>query len=271
MPRRSRFRACDMRSLTFYLLIHTLAWGAVGAVIARWATVPRWLGAAVSIVVPVLGAAGLAGMRLLADQPLPLRATPAWRRLGWAAIGGGVLVGLAAWLPWAAGEVEGSAEELEVVEAGFDLASVAQLPILGTLLGLALVACGVVVVRSGIAAAVGTAAMVAWIPAAIAGGLILSESVVDDLGDKADRVANAASFMGAAHAQVSTEYSIGSGPYLCLLGSLVVLLWAFVWALRAGMQPLGAGSDGARVPTAWEPSRSAAAPIESTDQAEWEW
>lgn len=102
-------------------------------------------------------------------------------------------------------------------------------------------------------------------------GLILSESVVDDLGDKADRVANAASFMGAAHAQVSTEYSIGSGPYLCLLGSLVVLLWAFVWALRAGMQPLGAGSDGARVPTAWEPSRSAAAPIESTDQAEWEW
>ena len=109
--------------------------------------------------------------------------------MGWAAIGGGVLVGLAAWLPWAAGEVEGSAEELEVVEAGFDLASVAQLPILGTLLGLALVACGVVVVRSGIAAAVGTAAMVAWIPAAIAGGLILSESVVDDLGDKADRVA----------------------------------------------------------------------------------
>ena len=40
-----------MRSLTFYLLIHTLAWGAVGAVIAQWARVPRWLGAAVVLLV----------------------------------------------------------------------------------------------------------------------------------------------------------------------------------------------------------------------------
>lgn len=219
-------------SLLFFSSLHILLWGAIGAVLAARAEVPRWIGVLASVVFPVVGALALFIAWLHAGRPSAKAAPASWRRGGWIGVAGGALILCAAWLPWASAEMQGRAEDLEVADVGFDSGSFTALILLGSLLGLMVAGCAYAVVRTGRGAWLIASVLPAASAAVIAGTLVLTEGFIDELGDKGDKMANATTVVGLADAEVSTEYSIGLGPYFCLLGSMIVVLWAFVWAVR---------------------------------------
>lgn len=270
-----------MTALLFYSLLHILVWGTIGAVIAARAGVSRWIGILVSVVFPVLGSMTLLFVWFKKGQPRARTAPATWRKLGWVGVGGGLLVVLAAWLPWVSADVHGAAQELEVADFGFQSSSLGGLALLGSVMGISIAACFYGAIRTGRGAWLIATALLAWLPAAVAGGLVLSEGFIDDLGDKADDVANAATVVSSVSAEVSAEYSIGSGPYLCLLSSLFVLLWAFFLAVRVPLAADAANDSGSGDPTpklmspgsdwddGWEEGSSGQRSIDAG--SDWDW
>lgn len=233
-----------MTILLFYLLLHVLLWGAIGAVLAMRAGVSRWIGVLVSVFFPVLGSLGLLLVWWQAGRPPGRVASAAWRRLSWIGVAGGALILIAAWLPWISGEVRGQAEDLEVADFGFDSASFDEMVLLGSLLGVLVAAFAYAAVRTGRGAWPIASALAAWLGAFIAGGLVLTEGFIDEIGHRGDDLANATTVVSSVHAELNTDYSIGLGPYVCLLGSMIVLIWAFVWGLKAPSMAVAEGWRG---------------------------
>lgn len=277
-----------MLTLLFYILLHCLFWGAVGAVVAQRAHVSRWLGAIVSIVLPVIGSLVLLIIAARQTDAPQGAVAKSWRAWGWAGVAGGLAIAAAAWLSWPDARLGASAVDRELLDFGLHVADLEQLALIGTLTGLAIAGCSYAVVRTGRRAwAIGAAAL-AWLPTFTAGLLILSEGFIDDMGEKAEHAANVVEVVQVAQAEVDAEYSIGAGPYLCLLGGLAVLVWVAYWSLRAPGAPLPSVSDYAVQPAGyptddwtptgrqsesdgWDDWASPTSQPPSDNRSEWEW
>lgn len=279
-----------MLTLLFYLLLHCLFWGAVGAVLASRAHLSRWVGATLSIVLPILGAIGLLIASRRHDGSARNPAPKSWRRWGWIGVVGGSAIAAAALLSWPDAKVGASAQERELVDLGLHLADIEQLGLVAIVIGLAIAGCSYVVVRTGRRGWAISAAALAWLPAFFSGLLILSEGFIDDLGERMEHAANAVEVAQVAQAQVDSEYSIGAGPYVCLIGGMAVMFWVAYMSFRAPVttetsshtdsqarasvgEPSGGWSDsrGQEDSISWADWSSKPSNGASVDRTEWDW
>ncbi len=243
-----------MLTLLFYLTLHCLFWGAVGAVLAQRVGFSRWLGALISIVLPVIGAVILLVIGSRRDESPVGPVAKQWRDWGWVGVAGGVAIVAASWLSWPGASVDAEAQEREILDFGLDLADLEQLALVGTITGLAIAGCSYAVVRTGRRGWAITGAALAWLPAFTAGLLILSEGFIDHVGEQAEHAANTVQVAQVANARVDADYSIGVGPYVCLLGAVSVLCWVAYWSMRAPAQTSLQPAQG------WVPAPSSSAP-----------
>ena len=223
-------------TLLFYLALHSLFWGAVGAVIAQCVGIHRWLGALISILLPLMGAVIMIVVGSRRDAPPVGPVAKQWRAWGWVGVVGGAAIVAASWLSWPGASVDAEAQEQEVLDFGLDLAGLEQLALVGTITGVMIAGCSYAVVRTGRRGWAIAGAALAWLPAFTAGLLILSEGFIDRVGERAEHAANAVQVAQVANAQVNAEYSIGLGPYVCLVGAMAVLCWVAYWSMRAPVQ-----------------------------------
>lgn len=276
-----------MLTLVFYLMLHSLFWGAVGAVLAQRAGIHRWLGAIISILLPLIGAVIMLVMGSRRDEPPVGPVAKQWRAWGWVGVAGGLAIVAASWLSWPGASVDAEAQEREILDFGLDLADLEQLAVVGTITGLAIAGCSYAVVRTGRRGWALTAATLAWLPAFSAGLLILSEGFVDRMGETAEHAANTVQVAQVAKAAVDADYSIGVGPYVCLLGAMAVLCWVAYWSMRApaqtSLQPAQEWmlAPSSPAPSDWLPQAQPTDPWSdwstgeskpaSDNRSEWEW
>ena len=240
-----------MRAAGLVILVHVLTWGAIGAALSPRAGLPRWAGACISVVVPILGPMILLTMWLRKDAPGAHQTRAGGARAALVAVVGGLVIAVAAWLPWASLEVAGEAPGVREQALGMSSQDWDWLAVTGTMLGVLIAATAALAMRRGNQLWVIPTASVAWLPAAFAGSLILAAGPLGGVLEHAEDAGHLVHDVTAVDVDVTAEYAVGPGAYSALLGALIALSWAFVWAVGSWTrtpEPVGGASP--RFPTA---------------------
>lgn len=219
--------------LIAFVALHILCWGTVGAVLAPRAGVPVVVGAALSVLLPVVGSLVLAGMAVWGANGAPAyQHHGGWLRTGWIGVVGGMVVALSAFLPWVEVGVSGEIGAVDEDLVSFAAADFVALPLTLAISGLSMAAFAWFSLRRGNREwLVGTATF-AWLPAFLGSTLVLTEGFIDSWVGRANSVGDVLSEQDVVDTGVAADYQIGAGSYAALIGGVTVLVWGFVWSLR---------------------------------------
>jgi hypothetical protein len=222
-----------VRTAGFFLILHILTWGAIGASLSPRAGLPRGIGASIAVVLPILGSIVLFALwfRRSAAPRVPSLAGGA--KSGIVAVVAGLTVAVSVWLPWVSLEVAGEAPGIREQSMAVSSQDLGPMVVTGTPLGLLIAVAAALAIRRGNQLWVIPVALLAWLPAAVAAVVILLSAPVGGALDRAEDVGELIQDVIQLDVEVDTEYQVGPGAYVGLVGAMVALGWGFVWSMGA--------------------------------------
>lgn len=231
--------------LAAFIVVHILCWGAIGAALSPRAGFPTYVGALLSILLPLLGSLILAGMAVWGGRG---RAAPetdsAWRLAAWVGVSGGVLVAVSGFLPWLEAELNGNAGGAEEGLASISAGDYVALPVTLVVVGLLMAGFTWLAARRGNREWLVGTAYFAWFPAALGATLVVTEDFIDTWVARTNSATSVLVETDVVDAGVTANFDIGAGPYAVMMGGLIALIWSFVWSLRRPTSQLAAAKVG---------------------------